>query len=143
MKKIVALFLTAVMIGVLLSSCSSEKATETIEITYPSEPPKTEWMDLAATGFTDRWGLLNAHDPSIFKDDNGYYYVYSTDAEVSNAAKMGIQIRKSKDLINWEFVGWAMDGLPAGLPQEIREVVTPTTLWAPDIVKVGDQYRLY
>lgn len=143
MNRVVRLCFPVVLAGVLLCSCASEKATEIKEITYPDEPPKTEWMDKSATGSLEQWGLLNAHDPSIYKDDDGWYYVYSTDAEVSNAAKMGIQIRKSKDLVGWEFVGWAMEGLPVGLPQEIREVVTPMTLWAPDIVKVDGQYRLY
>ena len=47
-----------------------------------------------------------AHDPSLFEDDDGTFYCFSTDAF---RAPNGYQIRKSTDLIHWEYVGSAFD----------------------------------
>ena len=52
------------------------------------------------------WGELNTHDPSIFKDGDTYY-AFSTDASYGDVHKPGVQIRKSKDLITWQYVGAA------------------------------------
>ncbi len=46
-----------------------------------------------------------AHDPSLFQDDDGTYYAFSTD----NHGTRGYQIRKSSDLIHWNYVGSAFD----------------------------------
>src|SRR5690625_6318281 len=47
------------------------------------------------------WTTNNVHDPAIFKDGD-WYYVFSTDAQVGGTFKPGIQIRKSRDLVNWQ-----------------------------------------
>lgn len=49
-------------------------------------------------------GELFAHDPSIIEVD-GEYYVFSTDT----LGTSGYQIRKSSDLIHWQYVGEAFD----------------------------------
>ena len=60
-------------------------------------------------------GRLDGHDLSCFYDEKtDYYYSYGTDAEIGvgiSDTTMGIQVRRSKDLVNWEFVGWALDGV--------------------------------
>lgn len=72
---------------------------------------------------------LWAHDPGIFKD-GGYYYVFSTH---------NCQIRKSKDLINWEWLGHAFDKVP----ENAVKLTGVETLWAPDIIKIGKEYWIY
>ncbi len=63
------------------------------------------------------------------------------------AGDMGfIQVRRSRDLVNWEFVGWA-------LPQMPEEAATwvhshsggfgAVNVWAPYIIQAGDKFRLY
>src|SRR5665647_138044 len=47
------------------------------------------------------WGPYNLHDPSVIKTD-GYFYVFSTDAAWA-ASSAGIPVRRSRDLVNWEF----------------------------------------
>lgn len=46
-----------------------------------------------------------AHDPSLFQDDDGTYYAFSTDT----IGTRGYQIRRSPDLIHWEYIGSAFD----------------------------------
>ena len=91
-----------------------------------------------------KWGVYNVHDPSI-KKFGEYYYCYSTDAGYGIDVRSGIQIRKSKDLVEWMFVGWVFDNLPAmGSGYITAQGGTAfNSLWAPYIMKVGNEYRLY
>lgn len=84
------------------------------------------------------WTVNNVHDPAIFKDKD-WYYVFSTDAQVSGVFKPGLQIRKSKDLINWQWVGRAFDDIP----EPAQKWTGAKGLWAPDVVKFGNTYFLY
>ena len=97
------------------------------------------------------WGYRNVHDPSIIKDGDTYY-CYSTDVAYGSSVRPGIQVRKSKDLINWQYVGWVFNHLPVMGAQYIRSFNRPNTtepavpfdaLWAPYVLKVGSEYRLY
>lgn len=92
------------------------------------------------------WGELNTHDPSVVKDGNSYY-VFSTDASYGDAHGLGIQIRKSDDLISWEYVGTAFENFEEDCAEAIKyaklDVSKHQGLWAPDVAKVGGKYRMY
>jgi arabinan endo-1,5-alpha-L-arabinosidase len=91
-----------------------------------------------------KWGSYNVHDPSV-KKFGDYYYCYNTDVGYGTAVPSGIQVRKSKDLVEWKFVGWVFNKLPALGSQFITSSGgTPfDALWAPYILKVNNEYRLY
>ncbi|MEZ4687546.1 MAG: arabinan endo-1,5-alpha-L-arabinosidase [Bacteroidia bacterium] len=91
-----------------------------------------------------KWGSYNVHDPSIFKSGE-YYYCYNTDVAWGHEVKPGIQIRRSKDLVEWKFMGWVFDNIPAMGAQFIEGKGGEPfqSLWAPYAMKVGDEYRLY
>ena len=70
-------------------------------------------------------------DPSIIKGEDGYYYLYATE-DIRN-----LPIHRSKDLVEWEYVGTAFI-------KSTRPNFEPKGgLWAPDINKIGDKYVLY
>lgn len=74
----------------------------------------------------------HVHDPVIIKCGS-YYYVFSTG--------VGIPIRRSKDLVNWERIGKVFaKNLPAWAEQEVPGV---KGLWAPDISFRDGKYWLY
>jgi arabinan endo-1,5-alpha-L-arabinosidase len=78
-----------------------------------------------------------AHDPGILKDGDTYY-LFTT----GNAGDVEglLALRTSTDLRNWTWHG----GSYAALPAWTRTAVPGSTgMWAPDISKVGNQYRLY
>jgi arabinan endo-1,5-alpha-L-arabinosidase len=102
------------------------------------------YADVAAFSMYQEWGSYNVHDPSI-KKFGDYYYCYSTDVGYGITVPAGIQIRKSKDLVQWQFVGWVFNGVPPLAAQFITSNGgTPNNaLWAPYIMKVGSEYRLY
>ncbi|MCD8309744.1 MAG: arabinan endo-1,5-alpha-L-arabinosidase [Prevotellaceae bacterium] len=63
------------------------------------------------------------------------------------AGKMGfIQVRRSRDLVNWEFVGWAFPQIPEEAVKWVRSKSDgegAVNIWAPYIIQAGDKYRLY
>lgn len=70
-------------------------------------------------------------DPTVIKGDDGYFYLYATE-NIRN-----LPIHRSKDLVNWEFLGTAFT-------DESRPDFEPNGgIWAPDINKIGDKYVLY
>lgn len=70
-------------------------------------------------------------DPTIIKANDGFYYLYATE-DIRN-----IPIHRSKDLVNWEFVGTAFT-------DQTRPRFEPKGgLWAPDINYINGQYILY
>jgi len=88
---------------------------------------------------TSLWGGRNAHDPTAVRDDDGVYWLFSTDARSDGPVRGGAQIRRSDDLITWTFYGWALDGVP----DEAAAWSGATGLWAPEVVRVGSQWRMY
>ncbi|MEO9031818.1 MAG: arabinan endo-1,5-alpha-L-arabinosidase [Ginsengibacter sp.] len=100
--------------------------------------------NIALFAYYTKWSVYNVHDPSI-KKFGDYYYCYSTDVGYGISVRSGIQVRKSKDLVEWTFVGWVFDKLPAmGSAYITAQGGTPfNSLWAPYVMKVGNEYRLY
>ncbi|WP_310602399.1 arabinan endo-1,5-alpha-L-arabinosidase [Anaerosporobacter sp.] len=102
---------------------------------YPSEPPHlpqkpgkpANGEHFASTPENPLWFT---HDPAIYHDPaSNNYYIYATEAKSL----------RSKDLIHWEDIGRVTDVPPA----ESHDHVGTNHIWAPDIVKVGEEYRLY
>lgn len=89
------------------------------------------------------WGGRHVHDPTVVRDDDGAYWMFSTDARSDGPVRAGVQVRTSRDLVSWTFHGWALDGVP-GLAAEWSGA---EGLWAPDVVRVGRagaaEWRMY
>jgi arabinan endo-1,5-alpha-L-arabinosidase len=152
-KNICAVVLMALLI--LASACSSDDApvvkppvddtTGTItQDTFNIDLLSDTYPTLAPIANYKKWGPYNVHDPSILKVGD-YFYCYSTDAAYGTEVQPGIQIRKSKDLVEWEFVGWALSSAtPIGSNFIKNNGGTPfNSYWAPYIMKVGTEFRLY
>ncbi|GAB3659370.1 arabinan endo-1,5-alpha-L-arabinosidase [Echinicola sediminis] len=106
---------------------------------------KDAYASISSFSQSSKWGPYNVHDPSIIKVGE-WYYSYSTDVAYGQPlVRVGIQVRKSKDLVQWEFVGWAYDGRPQQAVNYIRSFGAEPfeNLWAPYIIKVDDGFRLY
>lgn len=92
---------------------------------------------------TSAWGGKHVHDPTIVRDDDGTYWLFSTDARFDGPVRGGVQVRRSADLVTWEFHGWAFDAVPAPAAQWSGA----HGLWAPDVVRVstarGVEWRMY
>jgi len=103
-------------------------------INYPTEPKKPLPKPVIRKGekppeppVESLWGV---HDPAIYHDpETNHYYIYCTNATC----------HRSDDLIHWERIGKIVEEPPA----ESSDWVGGDSIWAPDIVKVNNEYRLY
>jgi arabinan endo-1,5-alpha-L-arabinosidase len=75
------------------------------------------------------------HDPAIIWDGNRYY-IFATNRY---AGKL-LPIFCSPDLRHWTFCGHVFEDVPEWARQEIPGA---RGIWAPDIARVGGEYRLY
>ncbi len=116
------------------------------------------YVELSGWSSRDQWNLANVHDPSVMMANDGYFYMYQTDASYGNAHVEGGHFhgRRSKDLINWEYLGGTMPALPEWVVPKLNEIregmglptanpdVNTFGYWAPSVVKVKDDlYRMY
>lgn len=154
-KHLIPALISALVI--LASSCSKDPGSDPNP--PDPEPPDTTtnppkpfdinsitdtYASIAPFAYHTQWSVYNVHDPSILKDGD-WYYMYSTDVGYGIDVRSGIQLRKSKDLVEWQFVGWVFNSLPTMASNYIKSNGgTPNnSLWAPYIMKVGSEYRLY
>src|SRR5699024_12393668 len=100
--------------------------------------PKDYLQEKETTENEKQWTIENVHDPAIYKDGD-WYYIFSTDAQITGQFKPGIQIRKSRDLLNWQWVGRAF----SEIPKAAKEWTGAGGVRAPAINKHGDTDYLY
>lgn len=131
-RRRITVMVMLLMLG--LSGCGDN----TPDPVYPQAPPPDHLYDQSTINDEQRWTINNAHDPAIIKTDQGYY-VYSTDVKTGGELRPGVMVRKSTDLIHWNWVQYALPGIP----KEAEAWSSATNLWAPDIIKMGDTYRMY
>lgn len=126
---------------------------------YKAPTYMDNYTGIAGWNMRNQWNLANIHDPSVMLAEDGYYYMYQTDASYGNAhAGHGhFHARRSQDLVNWEYLGGTMQGLPSWVIPKLNEIragmglsATASTAasnfgyWAPCVRKVHDGlYRMY
>lgn len=135
----------------ILIACAEK--TPFAPISSPN-PWKDDYRPVSKMEDYRQWGTYNVHDPACKKFGN-YYYMYSTDAIFAENKKEAqekgvplgyIQIRRSEDLVNWDFIGWAFKEIPTEAVEWVRTSTGgrgATNIWAPYIIKHEDKYRLY
>src|SRR5699024_3146568 len=144
-------------IVVLFSACKKEDVSteitqegdtsvvdDTEEHSFDINSIRDTYSSIAAAQFQDQWSVYNVHDPSI-KKFGAYYYCFSTDVAFGEEIRPGIQVRRSKDLVEWHFQGWAFSDIPSEARDFIKQHGGQSfnAIWAPYVLKVNDEYRLY
>lgn len=102
-----------------LTACSSSAATDD----KPGEKPGNVYQNPVIN--------YSLPDPSIIDGGDGYYYLYATE-DIRN-----LPIHRSKNLIDWEYVGTAFTERTRPNFEE------KGGLWAPDVSKIGDKYVMH
>ena len=79
-------------------------------------------------------------DPSIIKAKDGYWYAYGTSDPLreGEGTSHTIPISRSKDLVNWEYVGDAF-----GASNRPSWAAPDAGIWAPDIRYMDGKYYMY
>ena len=117
---------------------------------------KTKYSKDTSGNNQTTWNAVNCHDPKLFQDDDGTYYVYATDASVGNQGFVGVHVRWSKDLVSWEGSGnsalngyWDTDQLIwedyVASSGEVRQNNGDygAYTWAPTVIKLNSLYYMY
>ena len=138
------------------SAEDSELINELMNYKAPEYPD--DYRPIASWDLRSQWNLANVHDPSVVLAEDGYYYMYQTDASYGDAHTAGghFHARRSKDLINWEYLGGTMPSLPEWIIPKLNEIRKGMGLaetapeegafgyWAPCVRKVrSGLYRMY
>lgn len=124
--------------------------------TFPGPTYSDNYTSIASWSMRSQWNLANVHDPTVEKSGD-YYYMYQTDASYGNAHEGHghFPFRRSKDLVNWEYMGSVFQDAPAWVKDSLNNkrarmnpplppIEDPTYgFWAPYIKKIGNVYRLY
>ena len=77
--------------------------------------------------------IAPVHDPAIIREGDTYH-LFATNS------RGAISWRRSEDLATWTL----REPVFAGIPEwATKEVPGAKGMWAPDIVKIGDEFRLY
>lgn len=82
------------------------------------------YRSFAGWGDRNKWNLANVHDPTVMRADDGYYYMYTTDASFGNAhtGHGHFMCRRSRNLVDWEFLGTTMPRLPEWVKPKLNEI---------------------
>jgi arabinan endo-1,5-alpha-L-arabinosidase len=146
-----------VVIGLMVIGCKGEEiiddnpplpedTTTTVEnpVPFNIDNLSDTYAGIADPKFSSQWGPYNVHDPAVIREGE-YFYSYSTDVAYGATVKPGLQVRRSKDLVEWVFRGWVFPELPfKGVAFVRSNGGEPNkSLWAPCIIKVGNTFRLY
>lgn len=141
----------------LTASTESQSMDEQLK-NYVAPAYEDNYVNIADWSKRDQWNLSNVHDPTVVLAEDGYYYMYQTDASYGNAHTAGGHFhgRRSKNLVDWEYLGGTMQNLPDWVIPKLNEIraemgLAPTTAntadfgyWAPCVRKVRNGlYRMY
>lgn len=125
---------------------------------YAAPAYADDYRSIADWSKRAQWNLANVHDPSVVLADDGYYYMYQTDASFGNAHTAGghFHARRSKNLIDWEYLGGTMKTVPSWVKTKLNDIRKEMGLeasttnfnncgyWAPCVRKVKTGlYRMY
>ncbi len=128
---------------------------------YKAPTYRDYYRDISSWAQRSQWNLANVHDPSVMLAEDGYYYMYTTDASFGNAhnGHGHFMCRRSRNLIDWEFMGATMSKLPSWVKTKVNEIrkemglgestanfndQTQFGYWAPCARKVKNGlYRMY
>lgn len=142
---------------ILVSGCKKkETVPPEVVVTFPGPTYPDNYTPISSWSLRSEWNLANVHDPTVEKCGE-YYYMYGTDASYGNVldGHGHFPYRRSKDLVNWEFLGTVFTDAPAWVKDSLnnkRARMNPALpaiqnpnygFWAPCVRKVGNKYRLY
>lgn len=161
------LFLLISIIALSFAGCKDDivepKEDEDKPETNPSFTIPTyadDYSPIASWSDRSKWNLANVHDPSV-AFYNGYYYMYGTDASYGNEHEGHghFQGKRSKDLVNWEWVGGPFYDAPSWIADSLNSIRSGMGLeaipeediqygyWAPVVRRVNiggqDKLRMY
>ncbi len=109
-----------------------------LALTACAHPPPVPGPSLAAPGLALVGDVSPVHDPTIVME-GGVAHVFSTTSQMRDPSGL-VHWRTSPDLLRWSLVGTVFPELPAWAAAAVPGA---KGIWAPDISRVEDEFRLY
>ncbi|MEU9835694.1 family 43 glycosylhydrolase [Streptosporangium sp. NPDC048047] len=103
----------------------------------PARTPRGTYVNPVSRDFADTFA-----DPSVIRGDDGWWYAYGTSDPLreGEGTRHLLPVSRSRDLVHWTHVG---DAFTEETMPSWADAAGGASLWAPDIRKVGREYRLY
>lgn len=112
-----------------VASLSSEEIVSIASSETPTDYTNPVWEPVLA-------------DPAVIRDDDGTYYAYGTQDNALWGTYYGVRylpILQSDNLVDWTYA----DAVFRPVTMPTWNETSGAGLWAPDVVKIGDNYVLY
>jgi arabinan endo-1,5-alpha-L-arabinosidase len=103
-----------------------------------ASPPPVPGPPLAAPGLALSGDVSPVHDPTMVVD-GGVVHLFSTTSQMRDPPGL-VHWRTSPDLLRWSPNGTVFPALPAWAAAAVPGA---KGIWAPDIARAGDEFRLY
>lgn len=145
----------ATVTSILINTIDSLTLAELPVTSYSAPTYADDYSGISSYTQRHLWHMANVHDPTVVKHDD-YFYMSQTDASYGNVlnGRGHYPMRRSKDLVKWEFMGFAMPQTPpAWIKDSLNSMRARMGLsaisnpvfgyWAPVMRQVGSKYRLY
>lgn len=90
--------------------------------------------------------VFESHDPSMLWDPvSEAYYSYSTDTSITSKREIGIPVRRSRDLVSFEYVGLALSEKAVQEGRDNGAFAPTAAFWAPyvEYCREQEEYRMY
>lgn len=127
----------AMIAFVFAIACKKESSIDPVDEPIKEEEEEEEDIrieNFAASSYSDNytsiaswttrssWNLGNMHDPTDKKCGDYYYYMYRTDASYGNSHEGHghFPYRRSKDLVDWDFMGMALTAVPDWVKESLN-----------------------
>lgn len=139
MKKLFFPFLAVLLLGAACSNSSSVDSSDTpaessSDLPVVAEPDATLPSIVSSKYVATSDATWGCHDPKIWQDTDGKYYVFST------GWQNGVQQRVSSDLVNWTKTDLAITEWDSGFQNWVK---ASEGSWAPTIHKQDGKYYMF
>jgi len=103
----------------------------------PTAPATTTYTNPVSKSFADTYA-----DPAVVRGRDGWWYAYATTDPLRSGEGVfhRIPMSRSRDLVNWDYIGDAFGQGAAGLPSW---AAPDAALWAPDVRYVAGRWVMY
>ena len=142
--------------GTDIARVAAISAVPLAERSYKAPSYPDDYRQLSSWTSRSKWNLANVHDPTVMRADDGYYYMYCTDAGFGNPQEGHghFHCRRSRNLVDWQYLGATMNSVPSWVKDSLNEARQRLDLpvidspvygyWAPCARKVREGlYRMY
>ena len=103
----------------------------------PAAAPGDSYTNPVSRAFADTYA-----DPAVVRGNDGWWYAYATTDPLRSGEGVfhRVPISRSRDLVDWQYVGDAFGADTAGLPSW---AAPDAALWAPDVRYVAGRWVMY